>query len=174
MAPEPSQARARPSAEAMTAKRPRRSERPAFPGDLAIPDDFATQVMAAQPLGSTRQADPGDAGGRALWCLDQEGRIGGVERETDGGLSGGVEDLKLAAVGGDCREPLGADGQVFDGEPQLVLPDPTSGGGEPADAVAFLDQGETEVVGLDGQVGELHQADVEPRERVSPEVAKTI
>ena len=58
-------------------------ERPAFPGDLAVPDDFAAQVMAAQPLGATRQADPGDAWGRALGGFDQEWWIGGVEREAD-------------------------------------------------------------------------------------------
>ena len=68
--------------------------------------------------------------------------------ETDRGLSSGVEDLKLTAVGGDCRESLRANGHVFNGKAQLVLPDPSPRRGGPADAVALLYQNEAESSGL--------------------------
>ncbi len=44
--------------------------------------------------------------------------------------------------------------------------------GDPADAIAFLDQSEPEVIGLDRQVSKLYQAQVESRDRVAPEVAE--
>ena len=53
-----------------------------------------------------------------------------------------------------------------------MLPDPASSGGESADAIAFLDQGQPEVVGLDGQVSELYQAHVETCHGVAPEIAE--
>ena len=128
--------------------------------------------MAAQPLRAPRQAQPGHAGGRSLGRLDQERRVARVEGEADGRLAGGIEDQQLAAVGGDRGESLGADREVFHGRPQFLFPDPAARRSQSADPVALLDQGQSEVVGLDGEVSELDQADVETAVGVAPQVAE--
>ena len=71
--------------------------------------------VAAQPLGSPCQGQPGHSGRRPVGCLDHEGRIGRVEGEAGGRLAGRVKDQQLAAVGGDRGEALWADREVFHG-----------------------------------------------------------
>ena len=67
---------------------------------------------------------------------------------------------------------VGADREVLDRRPQFVFPDPAARRSQSADPIALLDQSQAELVGLDGEMSELDQADIETVERVSPEVAE--
>ena len=128
--------------------------------------------MAAQPLRSPRQAQPGHSVGRSVGCLDHEGRVARVEGKAGGRLAGGIEDQQLAAIGGDRGESLRPDREFFHGRSQFLFPDPAARGSQSADPVALLDQGQAELVGLDGEMRELDQTDVETAERVASQVAK--
>ena len=72
-------------------------ESPSFPGNGAVPHDLAALCVPPQPLGSPRQAEPDDLGGRARGCLDQERGIAGVDAEANRRFSRRIENLKLPA-----------------------------------------------------------------------------
>ena len=137
------------------------SQRPRLPEDRTLPEYFAPKPMAAQPLRSARQADPYQRRGRFLRCFDQERWIARVEGEAYRPRTGGIENHELASVGGHRRVSVRADRQVLDRLAQLVLPNPATRGCQPADAIALLDQGQSELVRINRHVRQLNQADID-------------
>ena len=80
--------------------------------------------------------------------------------------------MQLPAVGRDAANPLGPIARSSTGDRNSCFQTQRPGRSQPADPVALLDQGQSELVGLDGQVSELDQADVEAAIVLSPQVAE--
>ena len=170
--PEPSQLKARPSAAVTRAIFPSR--------DNAHPSHGMGRSHTTSParpcprshcdrLARLSQVTPaGDPSGASI---KRGGSLASnVKPTVDSPV--GSKTMSCAAVGGDRGEPVGTDGEVFDRRPQLVFPDPATGGSQAADPVAFLNQGQAKFVGLDGQMRELDQTDVETAVGVALEVEK--
>src|SRR5208283_3316063 len=65
---------------------------PSFPGELAVPDQLATQIVSTEFLQPARKCEPGDSGGGPFGSFDEQRGIGRIEPGTDDRLTDGVED----------------------------------------------------------------------------------
>ncbi len=94
--PEPSQAKARPSAAVTSASRPSRAERPSLPGESGDPRrprrlDRGRAAIATASPGSTRSRPAGEPSGASI----KRGGSVGSKVKPDGRLAGGIEDQQL-------------------------------------------------------------------------------